>query len=118
MKPKLDILIAEDEPEIREYLTELLVLEGHKVRSAPNGWEAWKELSIRQPDLLITDIMMPVMTGYELIKQIRLREGIDKLPIIYFTASLLEEDELLKTCRYISKPLNIDEMLSGINRKL
>ena len=76
------IVIAEDEFLLADMLTSLLEDAGHEVRSAPHGAGALKLVRTHKPDLVITDFMMPLMTGLELAEAIRADEALLNIPIL------------------------------------
>lgn len=85
------ILVAEDDPEARELLT-LLLGSGYQVMQAADGVEAFDILKRDAPDLLITDIVMPNMDGYELVRRVRQDERMARLPVIFCSASYHERE--------------------------
>jgi CheY-like chemotaxis protein len=76
------IVIAEDEFLLADLLASFLEDEGHEVRSAPHGLAALKLVRAHKPDLVITDFMMPLMTGLELAREIRADDSLAKIPIL------------------------------------
>lgn len=104
------ILIVEDNIQILNYLKESLV-HNYSVSTAANGSEALESIHVKQPDILITDVMMPVMNGIELTKH--LKESIDTshIPVIMLTAKSLIEDQIegieSGAEAYILKPFNM-----------
>ena len=81
------ILIVDDEPDLRGMVRLILELAGHDVVEAHHGAAALKRLQEERVDLLVTDVMMPVMSGNELIDQLRADPEKAKLPIIVLSAS-------------------------------
>ena len=81
------ILVAEDDPEIRELLVLLLRSHDYELLEASDGLEAFELLHQRKPDLLITDVVMPRMDGYELVRRVRQDESLANLPVIFCSAS-------------------------------
>ncbi|HEU4603922.1 MAG TPA: ATP-binding protein [Steroidobacteraceae bacterium] len=81
------ILVAEDDPEVRELLVLLLRSHDYELLEASDGVEAFELLHERKPDLLITDVVMPRMDGYELVRRVRQDESLAKLPVIFCSAS-------------------------------
>lgn len=109
------ILIAEDEFDIRELLTELLESSGYHVTSAANGMEALKLHQSATFDLMILDIMMPYLDGFEVAQQVR---KTSQTPIIFLTA-LQDEDNQVKGFDlgiddYIAKPFSLRILLRRI----
>jgi signal transduction histidine kinase/DNA-binding NarL/FixJ family response regulator len=85
------ILVAEDDPEARELLI-LLLGGGYQILEAADGLEAFNILSRSAPDLLITDIVMPRMDGYELVRKVRQDERTASIPVIFCSASYHERE--------------------------
>lgn len=122
MTGKARILVADDEPHIRRILQFLLEQEGFEVLMAENGEEAWKQVAVAQPDLVLLDVMMPGMDGYAVLSVIR--EGFEtrNLPVIMLTAKGEEQDKVrgLKggANDYVVKPFNHDELLLRVTNLL
>ena len=106
------ILVAEDDPAIRTLITTKLKQENYTIYTAENGEEALSVMEKHQVDLLISDIMMPVMGGYSLVKA--LRETKHTLPILMITAKSqlesLEEAFTLGVDDYMVKPIRLEEL--------
>jgi len=104
------ILIAEDNPVNRELLRELLELRGYEVAEACDGQEALRALEKSRPDLLLLDIGMPVMDGYETVRRIRADATLATLPVLAVTAYAMrgDEEKILATGfnGYLSKPID------------
>ncbi len=122
MTGKARILVADDEPHIRRILQFLLEQEGFEVIMAENGDEAWKQVAVAQPDLVLLDVMMPGMDGYAVLSVIR--EGFEtrNLPVILLTAKGEDQDKVrgLKggANDYVIKPFNHDELLLRVTNLL
>ncbi|MFA5100606.1 MAG: type II/IV secretion system protein [Candidatus Omnitrophota bacterium] len=119
-KPRL--LIADDEEDILKILEKRLTDSGYAVTKAVNGKEA-VELAVKdQPDLIITDAMMPVMDGFEAVKMLRARLQTAGIPIIMLTARKDKEGELegfeSGADDYITKPYDKDKLLARIRMLL
>lgn len=106
------ILVAEDDPAIRTLITTKLKQENYTIYTAENGEDALSVMEKHQVDLLISDIMMPVMDGYSLVKA--LRETKHTLPILMITAKSqlesLEEAFTLGVDDYMVKPIRLEEL--------
>ena len=106
------ILVAEDDHAIRTLITTKLKQENYTIYTAENGEEALSVMEKHQMDLLISDIMMPVMDGYSLVKA--LRETKHTLPILMITAKSqlesLEEAFTLGVDDYMVKPIRLEEL--------
>ncbi|UZR93277.1 response regulator transcription factor [Chondrinema litorale] len=114
------ILIVEDEPGMQIGLKDNLEFEGYKVETANDGEEGLNMLSGKKYDLLILDVMLPKMSGFEVCRTIR-KKGID-LPVILLTAKSEEIDKVigleLGADDYITKPFGLREFLARIKAVL
>lgn len=119
MEP-LKILIAEDDDNIRMGLVDTLESEGYGVVEAENGARALELYGVETPDLLILDVMMPELSGYDLCRKIRAQS--QDIPIIMLTAKGEEIDKVvgleLGADDYITKPFGIHELLARIKAVL
>ena len=110
------ILVVEDDRDIRELAEEILKAEGYKVYTANNGLEGYKLFKYEDLDLIILDVMMPKMDGYQMAKLVRQRD--EKIPIIMLTA--LEEvyDEIkgfeTGVDDYITKPFSFNILIKRV----
>jgi signal transduction histidine kinase/CheY-like chemotaxis protein/class 3 adenylate cyclase/Flp pilus assembly protein TadD len=117
------ILIVDDEPVIRRVLENQLRLGGYEVLQASSGAEALAMIKeMKLPDLIILDIMMPRMSGYEVCENIRQRFGPSTLPILLLTAKNRVSDLVhglsVGANDYISKPFSKEELLSRVKTHL
>ncbi|MGI6006774.1 MAG: response regulator transcription factor [Ruminococcus sp.] len=114
------ILIAEDDRELSLLFQRVLTKNGYQVKCAADGEEALELLEREYMDLLITDIMMPGMDGYELVSSIR--ESKINIPILMITAKEAFDDMrqgfLLGTDDYMVKPINVNEMVLRVGALL
>jgi DNA-binding response OmpR family regulator len=116
------ILLIEDNPEIRENITEILELAGYNVDNAPDG-KAGVDLALaKRPDIIICDIMMPVLDGYGVLHLIQKHPELNGVPFIFLTAKS-ERDEIRKGMEsgaddYITKPFGGTELLNAIETRL
>ena len=113
------IMIVDDEKNLRTLLGEVLENEGLEVIGAESGLECLKKLKTVKPDLIIMDMMMPKMSGYDTIKKIRADPKTKNLRIIVLTASRVEEISLyelskFKILDYINKPFDIKDIAKKI----
>jgi diguanylate cyclase len=118
----MKILIAEDEPSLRENLQWMLELEGYQVTAACNGAEALARARNERPDLVLTDVMMPELDGYGLVRALRGDPQLATVPIIMLTAKADRVDVRsamnLGADDYLTKPCRRDEMLDAIQARL
>lgn len=113
------VLIAEDDDDIIDVLTLYLENAGYIVLRAVDGDEAWKKIESMDVDLIILDIMMPKISGYELVKKIRERST---MPILILSAKSLDSDKILGldigADDYLTKPFNPLEVVARSNSLL
>ena len=118
--PPLRILVAEDDPIIRRCSAETLARAGYAVDAAADGAAAWESLSAGSYDLLVTDYIMPKVSGMELCG--KLRAARMALPVILMSGALpteeLERLLWLKFAALLSKPFSTDALLSTVNNIL
>ena len=116
----LKILIAEDDQELRQLFSHVLTKNGYEVCGVSNGQEALKKLEHDYFDLIISDIMMPVMDGYELVRQ--LRASGNQTPVMMITARDAFDDMRLGfqsgSDDYLVKPVNVNEMVLRVGALL
>lgn len=109
---KANVLVVDDEPGVREMLTDALNLQGYQVTSVADGFEALKQLRSSDFDLVVSDINMPKVDGYELLE--RMRSLGDSTPVILLTARG-EKADLARGFRtgaddYVTKPFGLEEL--------
>jgi CheY-like chemotaxis protein len=117
------ILIVDDRPTNRRILIAMLAHCGHRLLEADSGAQALKMVRKEKPDLVIADILMPKMDGYEFVRKLRLDRKIAHTTVVFYTASYIEKEarKLAKACsvRYtIVKPGEPDEVLSIVDAAL
>ena len=116
------ILFVEDELNIRNTTTELLQYKNYDVRAVANGQEALDLLDNWIPDLIVCDIMMPIMDGYQLHEIIKETRSLAAIPFVFLTAK--KENNLMRKCMlngaddFISKPFKTKELLNIIETKI
>src|SRR5208283_1125917 len=117
-KKQIEILIAEDSPTQAEYLRYVLEKSGFKVWAVANGMEALEFLKSQRPDIVVTDILMPEMSGYELCKRIRSDVNLRDIPVIIVTALSDPTDVLegleAEADNFITKPYDEGFLISRI----
>ena len=87
------VLIVDDDPGIREMLRTNLELEGYVVREAGSAAEGLDALNEEAPDLILLDVMMPQVDGWEMLRRVRERHGLDSIPVVMFSGKVDELDE-------------------------
>ena len=120
VKPK--ILVVDDEPEAVELLEFNLKQAGYAVTTAGDGAEALKKARTQTPDMIVLDVMLPEMDGFEICKSLRLDSTTAKIPIIMLTAKAAEIDRVLGlelgADDYLTKPFSPRELLLRIKKIL
>ena len=121
-RPKADILAVDDRPDNLQFLQALLATADYKVRGVLNGKMALAAARAAAPDLILLDIRMPDMDGYEVCRELKADPQLQHIPVIFITALSEEIDEDLITAAgaidYISKPFQINELLNKVARHL
>jgi len=116
------ILVVDDSQTIRAVYTELLTQSGFVIKSARDGVEAWEKVERHSPDLILMDIVMPRMNGYELCRKLRETPATENIPIVMVSSKDQEFDRYwgLKqgANAYITRPCRPDELLGTINELL
>lgn len=114
------ILIAEDNPASREFLVELLGAQGYQVAVAEDGESALQKAKEEPPDLLLLDIQMPGMDGYEVVRRLRADPGTAALRIVACTAYAMSGDEEKAIAAgfdgYITKPIRAAALRTQIEK--
>ncbi len=112
------ILVVDDEPVNLQVIFNHFTFRGYRVTVASNGMDALKILERDKPDIVLMDVMMPMMTGFEVSQIIREKYNMNELPIVFLTAnnrtSDMQEGFDLEGNDYIVKPFSKDELLSRI----
>src|SRR5437773_175915 len=113
------VLVVDDEADIRELVRELLGRAGYDVVEAPNGSEALRAFYSQQPDLVILDVQMPVLDGWETLTRIR---EVSDVPVLMLTARAEELDKVrglrVGADDYITKPFGRQELLARVSANL
>ena len=110
------ILLVDDEYSIIEVLSYLLEEEGYAVLTASNGQVALDRVAKKVPDLVVTDQMMPVMTGTELLAALRKDPALQHVPVILMTSAPLAATRKLRWDDFIAKPFAFSELLQAVRR--
>ncbi|HVG34962.1 MAG TPA: diguanylate cyclase [Pyrinomonadaceae bacterium] len=123
MVGKFDVLVVDDDPDKRMILSVALEMAGYEVRNASDGEEGLAAVESYQPDLIVTDVMMPKMDGYELARRVRANPLTRFIPIIIQTAARSEAQDARRGAEvgalgYITDPLDIDLLLARVHTLL
>lgn len=113
-----DVLVVEDETYLCELMADLLESEGHTARTASNGREALARLLERTPQLILLDLMMPVMDGWEFIRALRSNPEWRDIPVVVVTAvyDVKHTQQETGAVAVVTKPFDIDQIADMVNR--
>ncbi|MEH2228395.1 MAG: response regulator [Nostoc sp.] len=121
-KTQHSILVVDDNPDLRTYVSEIFRRNGYHVQTARNGHEGHSRAKEILPSLIVTDLMMPLVSGLEMIQMIRKEETLKGTPIILLTAKVDEETRIEGTEHgadaYLAKPFNDRELLAEVRNLL
>jgi YesN/AraC family two-component response regulator len=113
---------VEDNDEILEYVSRLLRQQGYDVMQSSNGEDGWRVASERLPDLVLSDVMMPVKDGLHLVRQLKIDERTNHIPIILLTARSALNHQIegldIGADDYLTKPFNLKLLLTKIRNHL
>jgi adenylate cyclase len=116
------ILVVDDNPDLRTYVSEIFRRNGYHVQTARNGYEGHNIAKEIIPNLIVTDLMMPLVSGLEMIQMIRKEDKLKGTPIILLTAKVDEETRIESTEHgadaYLAKPFNDRELLAEVRNLL
>jgi DNA-binding response OmpR family regulator len=116
------ILIAEDERDIRDLITFTLRFAGHEVVATTNGEEAYEKAKEAAPDLIIMDVRMPRMTGYEACKRMKELDSLKAVPVVFLSAKGQEAEVQAGleagAVEYILKPFAPDKLTERVKQLL
>jgi DNA-binding response OmpR family regulator len=116
------VLVVDDEVATVKMVQLALEGEGLDVTTATNGAECLLQVNASRPDLVILDVTMPVLDGFETLRALRQHEGTKDLPVIMLTARAADEDVLRGWSTgvdlYLTKPFTIEELLTATRRML
>jgi len=117
-----NLLLVDDEPGLREAVKAYLGDSGFTVETANNGQEGWEKLQNWTPDLVITDIMMPHVDGYQLLSQMREDPRLKAIPVVFLTARGMKSDRIqgyqARCDAYLSKPFDPEELVAIVENLL
>jgi two-component system OmpR family response regulator len=110
------VLVVDDEPNITDLVGTALRYEGFSVASAANGREALREVERFRPELIVLDVMLPDLDGFDV--QRRLREQAERIPVLFLTARDATEDKVrgltIGGDDYVTKPFSLEELIARI----
>ena len=116
------ILVVDDEDDILHFLELVLREKGYDVATASGGHEALTKAQLEQPNLILLDIMMPQMDGWEVLKALSRESATAAIPVLVLTARGDEQDAArglaLGAKRYMSKPFDVRALIAEVRRHL
>lgn len=122
MESGAKVLVVDDEPNVLRSLAQYLTIEDFTVETAGNGVEALEKVASFGPELILLDVMMPGMDGFEVLEKIKEDPAHLNTPIIMLTAKDQSSDVLKGyqsgATSYLVKPFNLDELVETINQVL
>ncbi len=119
----MKLLIVEDDTDSRIYLERSLKTQGYSLETAVNGIEALKKVKSSPPDLIISDILMPEMDGFEFCRRIKKDDKLRTIPFVFYTATYVDQQDedlamSLGASRFVVKPMEMDSFLALIQEVL
>lgn len=111
---RASVLIVDDEVVFREVLSTVLREEGYVVRTAADGQAALRLIDEERPDLIISDVMMPQVSGMELLR--RLRDAGQQIPVILMSAGYRQQP--VPEAHFVAKPFDFDELIPLVRQLL
>jgi excisionase family DNA binding protein len=116
------VLIVDDDERMREYVRVNLEMEGYTVREAGDGEEGLQVLEESTPDLVLLDVMMPGVDGWEMLRRVQERHGVGTIPVIMFSGKIEEpvaEEAVKRGAQgFIGKPFNPQELIDHTKQLL
>ena len=112
-----NVLVVDDHPEIRDLMVKILERRGYRVSTASDGHDALTQFALARPDLVITDLSMPGLNGYQLCRLIR---GISSVPVLIMSAQKGVEEKAYETGAdaFVSKPFDMEALWAEIDELL
>lgn len=116
------ILLIDDEPELLKAITICLKTSGYEVETAQDGVEGLEKAKDSKPDLIVLDILMPKMDGYEVCRLLKFDEKYKSIPVIMLTAKVQDIDKAMGkkvgADNYIAKPFEVQGLVDKIKKHL
>ncbi|MEP6909131.1 MAG: response regulator [Actinomycetota bacterium] len=111
------ILIVDDDERLREFVRVNLEMEGYSVREAASAEEGLKALEEEPPDLILLDVMMPQVDGWEMLRRVQERHGVGAIPVIMFSGKVDEQSVTTAAARgaqgFLGKPFNPQDLIES-----
>ena len=109
------VLVVDDDAAVREVVRVNLELEGYTVREAENGEEGLEAVADEAPDLILVDVLMPQVDGWEMLRRVQERHGIGVIPVVMFSGQLESGDEKARergAQGFIGKPFDLRALIA------
>ncbi|HRD49005.1 MAG: response regulator [Candidatus Competibacter sp.] len=117
-----EILIVDDQPQNLQLLANILSREGYRMRPAPSGTTALRSAAAKAPDLVLLDVHMPGMDGYEVCRRLKAEAGTRDVPVIFLSAASDEESVVEGFAAggvdYIAKPIRSEEVIARVRTQM
>src|SRR5881392_3336234 len=111
------VLLVDDDPQVREVVRINLEMEGYAVREAGNAEDGLAALEDEAPDVILLDVMMPQVDGWEMLRRVQERHGVGSIPVIMFSGKVEEDSLRAATSRgaqgFIGKPFNPQQLIES-----
>ena len=116
------ILVIEDELNIQKLAKVNLTASGYQVLVAPDGEEGLRLVQLERPDLILLDLRLPGMSGWDILMVLKTSQKLRKIPVIIMTATVLQSGEYkfpsMRTAGYLTKPFTVDKLLRQVKQAL
>ncbi|MER3419941.1 MAG: hypothetical protein C4290_05155 [Chloroflexota bacterium] len=114
-QPSLCVLVVDDDETTRQMIADVLVAEGYTVRAAASGAEAIRSVRRRRPDLILLDVHMPGVDGWQVLEELRSAAG-SQTPVVVMTAGYLAQDRALSSGAqgYLGKPFGVQDLVEAV----
>jgi CheY-like chemotaxis protein len=112
MADRASVLVVDDDEAIRDVVADVLRDEGYRVVCAENGAQALRALQgDNHPDLVLLDLMMPVMSGWEVLEQLQANEELSQIPVVVVSAMTAPGAR-----EHLAKPIDLEQLLATVGR--
>ncbi len=114
------VLVVEDDQSIRNVITDVLEERGFRVVGASDGAEALERIEVNRPDVMVLDLLMPVMHGWDFMESYAQRTGGEQIPIVVVSVNpvLPRSFDRFGVHSVVAKPFDVDELLASVERAL
>jgi len=119
MSDLIKVLVADDEEDLRQIMEKKISQTGYDVVSASDGQDAWEKIVKHDPDIIVLDLMMPRLDGYEVLKKLRETPPSEKWQPVIIVSAKGELDDIHKGLdmdadHYLTKPCSLEDIIKGI----